>query len=229
VNALTKEILGAEALIRWKHPKLGLVSPAEFIPLAEETGLIILIGKWMKRRVCEQLAAWREKGISLIPISVNISSQRFLQKDFSLEVKQLLNEYQLEGKWLEFEITENSMMRNEEYIIQTLKELKELGIKIYVDDFGTGYSSFNYLKSFQLDGIKIDRSFIRNISSESENAGITTAMIQMAQHLKLEVIAEGVETEEELSFLLEHNCPHVQGFLFSKPCPIEEFEQFLDA
>jgi diguanylate cyclase (GGDEF)-like protein/PAS domain S-box-containing protein len=227
VDASTKEILGAEALIRWKHPKLGLIPPSEFIPLAEETGLIIPIGKWMKKRVCEQLVAWREIGIPLIPISVNISSQRFLQKDFSLEVRQLLNEYQLEGKWLEFEITENSMMRNEEYIIQTLKQLKELGIKIYVDDFGTGYSSFNYLRLFQLDGIKIDRSFIRNISSESENAAITTAMIQMAHHLKLEVIAEGVETEEELFFLREHHCHQVQGYLFYKPSPIEEFESVL--
>jgi diguanylate cyclase (GGDEF)-like protein/PAS domain S-box-containing protein len=225
VNAQTGKIVSAEALIRWNHPKLGLVSPGEFIPLAEETGLIIPIGQWMKKRVCEQLVSWREAGIPLVPISVNISSQRFLQKNFSKEVRQLLDHYQIEGKWLEFEITENSLMRNEEYIIQTLNELKDLGIKIYIDDFGTGYSSFNYLKSFQLDGIKIDRSFIRNISSESENAPITTAMIQMAQHLKLEVVAEGVETVEELLFLQEQNCHQVQGFLFSKPCSVQEFEE----
>jgi diguanylate cyclase (GGDEF)-like protein/PAS domain S-box-containing protein len=225
VNSSTGKIVSAEALIRWNHPKLGLVSPGEFIPLAEETGLIIPIGKWMKNRVCEQLVAWQEAGIPLVPISVNISSQRFLQKNFSNEVLKLLDHYQIEGKWLEFEITENSLMRNEEYIIQTLNELKDLGIKIYIDDFGTGYSSFNYLKSFKLDGIKIDRSFIRNISSESENAPITTAMIKMAQHLKLEVVAEGVETVEELLFLQEQNCHQVQGFLFSKPSSMEEFEQ----
>jgi diguanylate cyclase (GGDEF)-like protein/PAS domain S-box-containing protein len=225
INAQTGKIISAEALIRWNHPTLGLVSPGEFIPLAEETGLIIPIGKWMKKRVCEQLVAWRDAGQALVPISVNISSQRFLQKSFSNDVRKLLDDYQLEGKWLEFEITENSLMKNEEYIIQTLNELKVLGIKIYIDDFGTGYSSFNYLKSFKLDGIKIDRSFIRNISSESENAPITTAMIKMAQHLKLEVVAEGVETVEELMFLQEQNCYQIQGFLFSKPCSIEDFEQ----
>jgi diguanylate cyclase (GGDEF)-like protein/PAS domain S-box-containing protein len=224
VNSATGKIVSAEALIRWNHPKLGLVSPGEFIPLAEETGLIIPIGKWMKNRVCEQLVAWQEAGIPLVPISVNISSQRFLQKNFSNDVLKLLDHYQIEGKWLEFEITENSLMRNEEYIIQTLNELKDLGIKIYIDDFGTGYSSFNYLKSFKLNGIKIDRSFIRNISGESENAPITTAMIKMAQHLKLEVVAEGVETVEELLFLQEQNCHQIQGFLFGKPCSIDEFE-----
>ncbi|WP_077213142.1 EAL domain-containing protein [Bacillus dakarensis] len=224
VDAITGRTIGAEALIRWMHPEIGYISPGEFIPLAEETGLIIPIGKWMKRRVCEQLAAWREAGIPLIPISVNISSTRFLQKRFSEEVRLLLEEYQLDGKWLEFEITENSLMKNEEYILQTLHEFKGMGIKIFIDDFGTGYSSFHYLKTFNLDGIKIDMSFIQNISSQSENAGITAAMIKMAQHLKMDVIAEGVETKEELSFLLEEGCRYVQGFYFGKPCPIGEFE-----
>ncbi|WP_102348476.1 sensor domain-containing protein [Bacillus sp. Marseille-P3661] len=225
VDARTGETVGAESLIRWMHPTLGLISPGEFIPLAEETGLIVALGKWMKKRVCEQLVAWKKSGIPLIPISVNISSQRFLQKDFSKEVRELLDEYQLDGQWLEFEITENSIMKNEEYILQTLHELKEMGIRIYIDDFGTGYSSFNYLKTFKLDGIKIDRTFVQNISCESENAGITIAMIKMAQHLKMDVIAEGVETEEELTFLLKQNCHHVQGFYFGKPCGIEEFEK----
>ncbi|MFS0864680.1 EAL domain-containing protein [Fredinandcohnia sp. 179-A 10B2 NHS] len=225
VNTVTGETVGAEALIRWNHPKFGLISPAEFIPLAEETGLIVHLGKWMKRKVCEQLIAWREEGIPLIPISVNISSQRFLQTDFAKDVRNLLEEYELEGKWLELEITENSLMKNEEYILETLVELKNLGIKIFIDDFGTGYSSFNYLKTFNLDGIKIDRMFIQNISSHSENAGITIAMIKMAQHLKMEVIAEGVETKEELSFLSDQDCQYVQGYYFGKPCSIEEFEK----
>ncbi|MEH7255670.1 EAL domain-containing protein, partial [Neobacillus niacini] len=224
-NANTGKIIGAEALIRWMHPDLGLVSPGEFIPLAEESGLIISIGKWMKKRVCEQLVTWREAGIPLIPISVNISSQRFLQKDFPDEVRQLLEEYQLDGKWIKFEITENSLMKHEEYIIQTINELMDLGIKFFIDDFGTGYSSFNFLKMFKLDGIKIDRSFIHNISNESENAAITIAMIKMAHHLKMNVIAEGVETKEEFAFLLEQNCHYIQGFLFGKPCDSQEFEQ----
>lgn len=225
IDALTGETIGAEALIRWKHPKIGLVSPGEFIPIAEETGLIIPLGTWMKRQVCEQLVAWKTAGIPLVPISVNISSQRFLQSHFSQDVRELLQEFELEGKWLEIEITENSLMKNEEYIIETINELKEMGIKIYIDDFGTGYSSFNYLKTFKIDGIKIDGSFVQNISSQSENAGITIAMIKMAQHLKMEVIAEGVETEDELSFLLEQNCHLVQGYYFGRPCPIDEFEQ----
>ncbi|MFL0505338.1 EAL domain-containing protein [Ureibacillus sp. 179-F W5.1 NHS] len=224
VDALTGKIISAEALIRWKHPQLGLISPSDFIPMAEETGLIIPLGKWIKRKVCEQLVKWREKGLSIIPISVNITSKRFLQKEFSKEIRQLLDEFHLEGKWLEIEITENSIMRNEENVLQTLRELKELGVKIYIDDFGTGYSSFHYLKTFHLDGIKIDRSFIQNISSESENASITAAMIKMAQQLKLEVIAEGVETKEELNYLLELNCHYIQGFYFGKPCPIEDFK-----
>ncbi len=230
VDALTGKIVSAEALIRWMHPELGLVSPGEFIPLAEETGLIIPMGKWMKRKVCEKLVEWRNADIPLIPISVNISSQRFLQKDFAEEIRDLLREFQLDGKWLEIEITENSIMRNEENVFKTLHELKALGVKIYIDDFGTGYSSFNYLKTFHLDGVKIDRSFIQNISSESENASITTAMIKVAQHLKLEVIAEGVETKEELEYLLEQNCHYIQGFYFGRPCAPEEFEKkFLTA
>ncbi len=225
VDGRTGRITGAEALIRWMHPSLGLVSPGEFIPLAEETGLIIPLGKWMKKKVCEQLVIWRESGFPLLPISVNISSQRFLQKEFAEDVKDLLTQFQLDGKWLELEITENSLMRNEEYVLQTLHELKEMGIKIFIDDFGTGYSSFHYLKKFRLDGIKIDRSFVQNISCESDNAGITVAMIQMAHHLRMDVIAEGVETEEELALLLDQNCHYVQGFYFGKPCSIEEFEE----
>lgn len=224
VNAKTKEIVAAEALIRWNHPKLGLVSPVDFIPLAEETGLIIQIGKWVKRKVCEQLVLWKEQGIPLIPISVNVSSQQFILREFIKEMKELLTEFQLDGKWLEIEITENSIMKNEEYIFQTMHELNEMGIRIYIDDFGTGYSSFNYLKTFKFDGIKIDRSFIQNISTQSENALITTTMIKLAQHLKMDVIAEGVETKKELDFLLEQNCYLVQGFYFEKPCSIEEFE-----
>lgn len=225
VDALTGKTIGAEALIRWNHPKLGLVPPGEFIPLAEETGLILSVGKWMKRVVCEQLITWKKAGVPLIPISVNISSQRFLQRDFSKEVKLLLDEYQLEGKWLEIEITENSLMKNEEYVIETIQELKRMGIKIYIDDFGTGYSSFNYLKNFKIDGIKIDRTFVQDISCQSENAGITTAMIKMAQHLKMEVIAEGVETEDELAFLMEQDCYLIQGFYYGRPCPIHEFQE----
>lgn len=224
VDALTGKIVSAEALVRWDRPEHGLISPGLFIPIAEETGLIIAIGKWMKKRVCEQLVAWRNAGLPLIPISVNISSKRFLQQGFAEEISGLLKRYELEGKWLEIEITENSIMLNEETVQKTLLDLKEMGVKIYIDDFGTGYSSFNYLKLFKIDGVKIDQSFIRDISHKPENATITSAMIKMAQLLKLEVIAEGVETKEELDFLLGENCRYIQGYYFGKPCPIEEFE-----
>ncbi len=224
VDVLTGKIVSAEALVRWNHPEHGLISPGLFIPIAEETGLIIAIGKWMKKRVCEQLVAWRNAGLPLVPISVNISSKRFLQQGFAEEISELLERYELEGKWLEIEITENSIMLNEENVQKTLLDLKEMGVKIYIDDFGTGYSLFNYLKIFKIDGVKIDQSFIRDISHKPENATITSAMIKMAQLLKLEVIAEGVETKEELDFLLGENCRYIQGYYFGKPCPIEEFE-----
>lgn len=224
VDARTGKVIGAESLIRWIHPKFGLISPMEFIPLAEETGLIIQIGKWMKRTVCKQLVHWREKGIPLIPICVNISPQRMLQAFFAEEVKMLLDYYKLEGNWLRFEITEISLMKHDETISANLKALKELGIIIYIDDFGTGYSSFNYLQQYKFDGIKIDRSFIKDISPDSEKAGIVSAIISMAKMLNLEVIAEGVETKKELDFLLSQNCTKIQGYYFGKPCPIEEFE-----
>lgn len=225
VDAITSKTVGAEALIRWNHPKHGLISPGKFIPLAEETGLIIPIGEWMLKKVCEQLSKWRSLGFSLIPISVNISSKRLLQKGFAENIRKVLEQYNLEGQWLEIEITENSIMRNEAIVQKTLKDLKEMGVKIYIDDFGTGYSSFNYLKTFELDGVKIDQSFIRDISNKPENASITSAMIKMAQLLKLDVIAEGVETKEELDFLLGENCQYIQGYYFGRPCPIEEFEK----
>lgn len=225
VDALTNRIVGAEALVRWNHPKYGLIQPSQFIPLAEETGIILAIGKWMKKKVCEQLISWRDAGIPLIPISVNISSNRFLQSGFAEEINELLNTFNLSGKWLEIEITENSIMRNEEMVQQTLKDLKEMGVKIFIDDFGTGYSSFNYLKTFEIDGVKIDRSFIHDIANKPENASITSAMIKMAQYLNLEVIAEGVETKEELAYLLSEDCHYIQGFYYSKPCPIKEFEE----
>ena len=224
VDALTGKTVSAEALIRWEHPECGLISPGQFIPLAEETGIIISIGKWVTKKVCEQLVAWRSAGFSLIPISVNISSIRFLQQGFAEDICKLLERFELEGEWLEIEITENSIMRNEEIVQKTLKDLKEMGVKIFIDDFGTGYSSFNYLKTFVLDGIKIDRSFISNISNKPENASITSAMIKMAKQLKLEVIAEGVETIDELEYLLGENCRYIQGFYFGKPCPLEVFE-----
>lgn len=227
IDSVSRKMIGAEALIRWQHPVHGLLAPSEFIPLAEETGLITQIGDWVKGKVCEQLIKWKKAGVPVVPISINISPQSFLQKDFAENFRRILAQYGVEGNMLEIEITENSLMKNEDMVIDTINELKKMGIKIFIDDFGTGYSSFSYFKTFKIDGIKIDRSFIRNISCQSENAGITAAMIQLAQLLNMNVVAEGVETEEELLFLHHQKCSQVQGFLFSKPLQIGEFEELL--
>jgi diguanylate cyclase (GGDEF)-like protein/PAS domain S-box-containing protein len=227
VDVESGRLAGAEALIRWHHPEYGIISPGNFIPLAEETGLIIPIGQYVKKSVCEQLVKWRSAGLPLVPVSINISAQRFLQRDFAQSFRELSAQYELDGRLLEIEITENSLMKNEEYVKQTIGELKEMGIKIFIDDFGTGYSSFSYLNTYKLDGLKIDQSFIRNISAQSENASITSAMIKMAQLLNMEIIAEGVETREELEFLREHGCHHVQGYFFGKPVSAGEFEKRL--
>ncbi|WP_053360812.1 EAL domain-containing protein [Bacillus sp. FJAT-27251] len=227
VETETGRLAGAEALVRWKHHELGSIPPSQFIKIAEDTGLIIHIGKRVIRKVCEQLVAWRKEGMPLIPVSINISARQFSQKDFVREVRLLLNEFQLQGRLLIFEIAETSLIRDEAIAAKNLNELKRIGIKIYSDRFGTGHSSLSYLNSFPLDGIKIDRSFIENISREFDNAVITSSLIKMSRSLGINVIAEGVETEEELEFLKGQNCPQVQGFLFGQPCSAEEFESLL--
>ncbi|WP_052948817.1 EAL domain-containing protein [Mesobacillus campisalis] len=227
VETETGRLAGAEALVRWRHHELGIIPPSQFIKIAEETGLIIHIGKRVIRKVCEQLMLWRKEGMPLIPVSINISAQQFSQKDFVREVRLLLNEYQLQGRLLIFEIAETSLIRDEAIAASNLNELKRIGIKIYSDRFGTGHSSLSYLNSFPLDGIKIDRSFIENISREHDNAVITSGLIGMSRNLGINVIAEGVETEEELQFLRGQNCPQVQGFLFGQPCSAEEFKPLL--
>jgi EAL domain-containing protein (putative c-di-GMP-specific phosphodiesterase class I) len=227
MDTKTGRLVSAEALIRWNHPELGIIPPSNFIKQAEENGLIIPIGKWVLRKVCAQLVSWRKAGIPLIPISINISAQQFSQANFIHEVQDLLNYDHLEGSLLIFEISETSLIKNETTIFEALSELRKLGVKIHIDHFGTGYSSLSYLTSFQLDGIKIDRSFIQNISWKSENATITTALINISQNLEINVIAEGVETEEDRQFLQKQNCPQIQGFLLGKPCSVEEFEPVL--
>lgn len=227
VDTHSGKIVSAEALIRWNHPDWGMVSPNEFIPLAMETGHIYQIGVWVKETVCKQIRSWQQEGLPSIPISVNISSLRFMQKDFVKNVKRILEENGLEGKWLEMEITETSLMENGEVAINTIMQLQEMGIKISLDDFGTGYSSISYLRDFQINCIKIDRSFIKEISPDSINTKIVKGMIQLAQSLDLSIVAEGVETTEQLLFLREQHCDQIQGYLFSKPVPAEDFKNLL--
>ncbi|GAE34970.1 putative bifunctional diguanylate cyclase/phosphodiesterase [Halalkalibacter akibai] len=220
-------IVSAEALIRWNHPEKGFMSPGEFIPLAEENGLIFEISDWMLAQVCIQLKKWKEEQLPMIPISINLSAQEFLKKDLVSKIKTLIAETQIEPCLLELEITESSYLNNMELVIQALAELREMEIKIALDDFGTGFSSLTHLKELNIDTLKIDRSFIRNIVSKHQDLVITSGMIELSHGLGIEVVAEGVETKEQLELLRTKGCDQIQGFLFSRPVPENEFRRML--
>jgi diguanylate cyclase (GGDEF)-like protein len=226
VDITTKKIVGMEALVRWNHPTFGLVSPAEFIPLAEETGLIVPIGEWVLRRACFQSKLWQDQGFAL-QVSVNISAPQF-QQDLSGIVMSIIHETGFDPSYLELEVTESSIMKNVEYSVGVLNELKHLGIKIAIDDFGTGYSSLGYLKKLPIDTLKIDKSFISDITTSPDDAALVMAIITLSHNLRLKVIAEGVETEEQLRFLHLVRCDQMQGYLFSKPVSSEAFGQMLE-
>jgi len=227
IDIPTSSIIGAEALVRWRHPELGLVSPAEFIPIAEETGLIVPIGEHVMRCACEKAKEWQNKGYEQFHISVNLSARQFQQHDLIQKVEIILLLSDLAPHFLELEITESFGMKNAENTIQILNELKQKGIKISIDDFGTGYSSLSYLKKFPIDTLKIDQSFVRDIDEEEDSETIVSLIISMAHTLNLKVVAEGVETKKQLAFLKEQKCDLLQGYLFSKPVPPEQFEKLL--
>jgi EAL domain-containing protein (putative c-di-GMP-specific phosphodiesterase class I) len=216
-----------EALIRWQHPEKGLVAPGAFISLAEETGLIVPIGEWVLRTACAQNRAWQAAGFSPIQVSVNLSSSQFRQETLIKTISEVLHDTGLEPRYLVLELTESNLMKDAEATITMLHELKSMGLQLAIDDFGTGYSSLNYLKRFPLDTLKVDRSFVKNVTSDPDNAAITKAIIVLAHSLNLEVIAEGVETEKELVFLSSQNCDGIQGFFFSPPVPAELITQML--
>lgn len=228
VNIKTGVIGGSEALVRWRHRERGLVSPAEFIPLAEETGLIIPIGEWVLRTACGQNRKWMDAGYPPLRVAVNISARQFQQKNLVERVDRILRETGLDPRRLELEITESVAMQDAEFTIKMLREFKERGITISLDDFGTGYSSLNYLKRFPLNNLKIDQSFIKNITTDTDDEAIASAVIVLAQNLKLEVVAEGVETQEQLDILRERQCNEMQGYLFGRPVPAGEFEKLLN-
>lgn len=217
MEILTGKIVGMEALIRWESPDARTISPAEFVPLAEETGLIIPIGEWVLRTACSQNMAWQKAGLAPIRVSINMSGRQFKQKNLVTRISDILKDTGLDPRHLELEITESIVMENVNTTIATLDELKKMGLRLSMDDFGTGYSSFSYLKRMPLDIIKIDRSFIKDIQSAPRDRTIITAIIVMAQSLGLEVIAEGVENERQLSFLAASKCKEIQGFLLSGP------------
>ena len=217
----TGKITSCEALLRWKNPKFGFVSPGQFIPIAEDSGLIIEIGDWVIEQACKQLKEWKLCGISNIRIAVNISPKQFREAKLSSKIFQYLSEYDVNPKMLELEITESSMTDAEDTMI-ILKQLKSMGLIISIDDFGTGYSSLSYIKRYPIDIIKIDQSFIRDMDNDEKDRAIAKTIIHLAHSLGLDVIAEGVEKEEHVGFLKDQQCKKAQGFLFSKPVPIDQ-------
>jgi EAL domain-containing protein (putative c-di-GMP-specific phosphodiesterase class I) len=222
-------IIGAEVLVRWRHPTEGLIAPGHFISAAEQSGLIKPIGSWVLREACTQNQAWQRAGMAPIPMAVNLSATQLHHEGFLEEVTAVLSELDMAPHLLEFEVTESVSIHGEEKAVTWLETLKEMGVRLSIDDFGTGYSSLSYLKRLPIDTIKIDQSFIRDITTDPDDAAIITAIIRMAHSLRLNVVAEGVETADQLAFLRRQNCNQVQGYYFSKPVPAEEFEQLLIA
>jgi len=220
-------LIGMEALVRWQHPQLGVLYPSEFITLAEESGMIISLGEWVMRTACAQNKAWQDAGLAPMRLSVNFSARQFQQPTFIADVAQILKDTNLDPRWLELELTESSIMRDPEQAIEKLHELKLMGIKVAVDDFGTGYSSLNYLKRFPIDTLKIDKSFVEDVCKDPHDTAIVRAIINLGHALDVTVIAEGVETKEQLQYLSALECDAVQGFLFSKALSVKAFEELL--
>jgi EAL domain-containing protein (putative c-di-GMP-specific phosphodiesterase class I) len=226
VDAYTGTVVGAEALLRWRHPELGLLLPSEFIPIAEENGLIVPMGEWILQAACLQNRAWQDAGLPRIRVGVNLSSRQ-LTRRLADTVNRALQVSGLEPRYLSLELTESVLVNHHKEGTEALHALRAMGLHLSVDDFGTGYSSFSYLKHFPLDTLKIDRSFVREIAQHPDDAAITTAIIAMGHALGLRVIAEGVETEAHLSLLQNQGCDEVQGYLVGRPVPAERFEEHI--
>ena len=222
-------VLGVEALLRWYHPEMGSVSPAEFIPVAEETGLILAIGEWVLRTAVSQIKSWHEQGWNTLSVAVNLSAIQFRHTDLPGTVSQILRESQLAANFLELELTEGVAMIDPSGAIAIMNDLHQRGVRMAIDDFGTGYSSLSYLKKFKVSKLKIDQTFVRDISSDPEDKAIISAVISMARSLGMRTIAEGVETDEQLAFLRAHQCDEVQGYLFARPLSAAQLEQFMQA
>lgn len=227
VDIQSHRLLSLEALVRWQHPEYGLISPADFIPLAEENGLIVPLGERVLRMVCEQGAKWRSEEVPIVPVAVNLSPQQFQRQSVSMLVQNILRETGMEARYLAIEITEGSLMSNVGRFVNDLQALRASGVRILVDDFGTGYSSLSYLKHLPLDTLKIDRSFIGNVDSNAADEAIVSAILAMARSLGLKVVAEGVETKAQLAVLEKHGCEMAQGYYFSKPVPAEHCVELL--
>jgi EAL domain-containing protein (putative c-di-GMP-specific phosphodiesterase class I) len=222
IDIASGAVVGVEALLRWDHPELGMVSPAQFIPIAEETGLIMPIGEYVLRVACEQNKKWQDEGHAPIRMAVNLSTVQFRDPQLHKVVTRVLRQTGLAPEWLELELTESVLLQKADATIATLRSLKEMGVHLAIDDFGTGYSSLSYLKRFPIDSLKIDQSFIREVTTNPEDAAITTSIILMGRSLHLRVVAEGVESHSQLAFLKVLECDEAQGFLFSRPVPADD-------
>ncbi|TKI57074.1 EAL domain-containing protein [Brevibacillus antibioticus] len=225
IDIATSAMTGMEALVRWVHPELGIIPPNRFIPIAEETGMILALGEWILKQACKQNKIWHDQGYTL-RVSVNLSARQIYQKDLIEMIKDILQETNLSPDWLELEITESIFVKMEE-ATAVLQQIRDIGIQISIDDFGTGYSSFSYIKSLPVDTIKIDASFIRDIHHNQESQAIVKAIVTIAQSLNMNVIAEGIELHDQVAALKENGCDHGQGYLFSRPLPTDAFDQFL--
>jgi diguanylate cyclase (GGDEF)-like protein len=226
IDVATGELVGAEALLRWRDPARGLIPPAVFVPMAEETGMVAAIGKWVLMRACVDAAAWRTR--HPLRVAVNVSSKQLVDPEFADSVARALRESGLPPERLQIEITESSVLEQRGPTLATLQALRRLGCGVVIDDFGTGYAALTALKWLPADGLKIDRSFVANLTTDPTDATIATGLIHIARGLRLEVMAEGIETQEQLAFLREHGCRYMQGYLFAKPVAREEFQAFLD-
>jgi diguanylate cyclase (GGDEF)-like protein len=228
VDAMSRELVGMEALLRWQSPEMGLLTPSQFIPLAEETGLIVPIGEWVLRTACAQNHAWQRAGHPPLQVAVNLSGRQLAEGGLADTVSRILARTRLEARYLSLELTESMLMDDRDSTMRVLHALRAMGVGLALDDFGTGYSSLSYLKHLPLDTLKIDRSFVREIASQQGDAAITATIVAMARALQLQVIAEGVQTEEQLAFLRELGCDFIQGFLFSLPLPADAFTKLLE-
>jgi diguanylate cyclase (GGDEF)-like protein len=227
VDLATGRVAGMEALLRWQHPKQGLISPLDFIPLLEETGLIVPVGEWVLRSACAQNRSWQEAGLAPLRVAVNLSARQFKQPGLVEMVGEVLAEVGLDPGLLELELTESILLEHTEESLATLRRFHDMGIHLALDDFGTGYSSLSYLKRFPIDSLKIDRSFIHDVTTNPDDATIARTVIAMAHNLRMTAVAEGVETREQLEFLRSHECDQMQGYYFSRPLAAEAFAQLL--
>jgi EAL domain-containing protein (putative c-di-GMP-specific phosphodiesterase class I) len=227
IDVMRERLVGAEALLRWQHPERGTVSPVEFIPVLEETGLILPVGEWVLRRACEDLTAWQAAGILPGPVSVNLSARQFRLPDLDARLKAIVAAAGVAPSLVELEITESQLVQDPDHAIRMMRSLCDAGMRIAIDDFGTGYSSLSYLTRFPVGALKIDRSFVRDLIEDASDATIVRTIIEMAHTLGFTVVAEGIETEAQANYLREHRCEEGQGFLFARPMPAGELAAFL--